>query len=225
MLRRSRLRGIERIIRRPTQFIAFRINFGGNSRVCSKFELFLKLADVIWQNFLKPISCTNLPSDDDMRNVIDGRMQNIVTPWPGSVGHTINMQSTMSPASGIVNNASSASKENGSLPKTTTNPTLTPNYDTARLAVLAVYPFTMFLGFLSNHPPDSYFARKDNLINVLFLKFAWAWTSLAFFAHVARIPQKMGPTARYAVATVWWYLVTQWCFGPPIMDKVDLRSS
>ena len=50
----------------------------------------------------------------------------------------------------------------------------------------------------------------------------WAWTSIAFFLHVARVPQKIGPVARYVSATIWWILVTQWCFGAPIMDKVGL---
>jgi hypothetical protein len=134
------------------------------------------------------------------------------------------MQSTTSPSSGIYQNLPPSSKENGTPHNTSTNATLTPRVEPAQLAILAVYPFTVFLGFLSNHPPESYFARKDNFINILFLKFAWAWTSLAFFAHVARVPQKVGPSARYAVATIWWYLVTQWCFGPPIMDKVELTN-
>lgn len=194
--------------------------------VRSKLELLLKFADVgsrtkfakatFWRNFT-PGGTYETSSTEDSRS--------IVTPWLSTVGHSIVMQSTTSPSSGTAKNTSSASKENGFLPQTTTNPTLTPSFEPVRLALLALYPFTVFLGFLSNHPPDSYFARKDNFINVLFLKFAWGWTSLAFIAHATRVPQKIGPTARYAVATIWWYLVTQWCFGPPIMDKVDLRSS
>jgi hypothetical protein len=73
---------------------------------------------------------------------------------------------------------------------------------------------------VSNRPPESYFARKDNFVNVYFLKFGWLWTSLAFFAHTSQVTNVIGPFVRYVVATIWWYLVTQWCFGPPIMDKV-----
>ena len=162
-----------------------------------------------------------------MRNVIDQntRSQNIVgRPLGWGRQESIIMQSATSPSAGIYQNLPPSSKENGTLHNTSTNATLTPRVEPAQMAILAVYPFTVFLGFLSNHPPESYFARKNNFINILFLKFAWAWTSLAFFAHVARVPQKVGPSTRYAVATIWWYLVTQWCFGPPIMDKVVLTK-
>jgi Inositol phospholipid synthesis and fat-storage-inducing TM len=93
------------------------------------------------------------------------------------------------------------------------------NLVTIELVLLAVYPVTVILGMISNHPRESYFALKNNFINVYFLKFAWAWTTIAFIPHLIQLPRKAAPLARYAVATIWWFLVTQWCFGPPIMDK------
>jgi Inositol phospholipid synthesis and fat-storage-inducing TM len=96
----------------------------------------------------------------------------------------------------------------------------TPGLVHLELAILAVYPLTVLLGIISNHPPESYFAKKTNLINLFFLKFGWAWTTIAFIPHLSRLPQKVAPSVRYAAATIWWYVVTQWCFGPPIMDKV-----
>ena len=112
-------------------------------------------------------------------------------------------------------------KGNGTATTKLTTPTLTPKLIPIQIIIFASYPITVLLGIVSNHTTESYFSRKNNIINVLFLKFTWAWTTIAFFAHVARIPQKVAPIARYLIATTWWYLVTQWCFGPPIMDKVS----
>ena len=115
---------------------------------------------------------------------------------------------------------SSSQHTNGSLHSKAPPASLTPRLPLTQIAIVATYPITVLLGLVSNHPPDSYFARRDNFINVYFLKFAWFWTSIAFFAHVVRVPRKVAPLVRYLAATVVWYLVTQWCFGPPIMDKV-----
>lgn len=78
------------------------------------------------------------------------------------------------------------------------------------------------------HAP-SYFARKDNLFNVLFVKRGWLWITVAFVAFVATHPAfrnaKTATTttaraaARWALVTGWWILVTQWCFGPPLIDR------
>jgi hypothetical protein len=125
-----------------------------------------------------------------------------------------------SPSMRTTDMIASTSKPNGTTPSKPATPSLTPKLIPIPVMLFAVYPITVLLGILSNQPPESYFSRKDNLINVLFLKSAWLWTSFAFFSHIARVPQKIGPVARYGVATIWWYLVTQWCFGPPIMDKV-----
>ena len=117
-------------------------------------------------------------------------------------------------------------KTNGIPPTTTRAQTasLKPNLVPFQLAILALYPITVLLGILSNHPPESYFARKDNFVNVVFLKFSWGWTSLAFLALLPHVHEKARSLARYSVAAIWWYLVTQWCFGPPIMDKVGFMG-
>ncbi|TLS24933.1 hypothetical protein PpBr36_08894 [Pyricularia pennisetigena] len=71
----------------------------------------------------------------------------------------------------------------------------------------------------------SYFARKDNIFNVLFVKRGWAWITGAFLTFLAT-HQGIAPTAakaraavRWALVTGWWVLVTQWCFGPPLIDR------
>lgn len=71
----------------------------------------------------------------------------------------------------------------------------------------------------------SYFARKSNLFNVVFVKQGWGWMSLAFLVFVLTHPglgssaRKVKAGIRWGIVTVWWFLVTQWCFGPPIIDR------
>ena len=80
---------------------------------------------------------------------------------------------------------------------------------------------------------SSYFADKRNLFNVYFVKQAWAWTTLCFFAFVATshlFPPKSTAISvtssdrtnslwiharRYLLATLFWFYVTQatWFFG------------
>ncbi|KAH8422736.1 putative inositol phospholipid biosynthesis protein Scs3 [Aspergillus melleus] len=79
-------------------------------------------------------------------------------------------------------------------------------------------------------PPVNYFARKDNIFNVYFVKVGWLWTTLAFSFLLFSLPSYAAPSshqprrigqaiARYALATLVWYLTTQWFFGPAIIDR------
>jgi len=71
----------------------------------------------------------------------------------------------------------------------------------------------------------SYFARKDNVLNTLFVKRGWAWFTLAFAFWAATHPSlatvrgRPRAAARWAVVTAFWFLTTQWCFGPPLIDR------
>lgn len=71
----------------------------------------------------------------------------------------------------------------------------------------------------------SYFARKDNLFNTLFVKRGWAWITVAFFGFVFTHPalgsagRRARASVRWAVVTTWWVFVTQWFFGPAIIDR------
>jgi hypothetical protein len=89
-----------------------------------------------------------------------------------------------------------------------------------------------------SHPPDlapSYFARKSNILNIYFVKILWVWITGAFGLFLITHPLT-GPTAtsrtgfelsvrrlqalvRYLVVTVWWIAVTQWFFGPALIDR------
>lgn len=77
----------------------------------------------------------------------------------------------------------------------------------------------------------SYFARKSNVFNVYFVKIGWFWTTLAFFLLIFSHPS-LGPSlrptitrrriqaaVRYLCITSVWIFVTQWFFGPPIIDR------
>ncbi|KAL5357942.1 inositol phospholipid synthesis and fat-storage-inducing TM-domain-containing protein [Aspergillus floccosus] len=121
-------------------------------------------------------------------------------------------------------------------------------------AALLVYPATLIVGSLFSvlsptahgarasayddpattaaaaHTPVNYFARKNNIFNVYFVKIGWLWTTLAFAtilltqpaytAASARRPRRLAQAlARYALATLVWWLTTQWFFGPAIIDR------
>lgn len=80
--------------------------------------------------------------------------------------------------------------------------------------------------------PVNYFARKDNIFNLYFVKIGWLWTTLAFTALLVSQPAYTASRARhhrprrlaqailrYTLVTSAWYLTTQWCFGPAIIDR------
>lgn len=159
------------------------------------------------------------------------------------------------------------------------------------LIILLLYPITCILGQLvySTGPPSSYFSNKKNILNVVFVKNGWFWTSVAaILLLLARLkfsydkrsldvshgnsyqgvsrqegnesnqaaeilsvqPELQGQDSiqqepheggisitkakkqsatvdivksfvlRYTIATLWFILFTQWCFGVPLMDKI-----
>ncbi len=114
--------------------------------------------------------------------------------------------------------------------------------------LLSIYPATLLLGSIfstispatrgapysavsQSHPPEfapSYFAQKKNVFNVYFVKVGWFWTTLAFFVFwifhpghgVGLSRRRVRAFARYTVLTLWWVFVTQWFFGPPLIDTM-----
>ncbi|RCI14597.1 hypothetical protein L249_6562 [Ophiocordyceps polyrhachis-furcata BCC 54312] len=80
----------------------------------------------------------------------------------------------------------------------------------------------------------SYFARKSNVFNVVFVKRGWGWTTFAFvfFLFAGGLESSSSPSSsavvdrvrvqaflRWCCATAWWVCVTQWCFGPALIDR------
>lgn len=84
-------------------------------------------------------------------------------------------------------------------------------------------------------PPESpvnYFARKNNIFNIYYVKIGWLWLTLAFLSLLISQPAYRSSAAgpkqprriaqavlRYLLATTVWYLMTQWFFGPPVIDR------
>lgn len=85
----------------------------------------------------------------------------------------------------------------------------------------------------TNPNPVNYFARKNNIFNLYFVKIGWLWTTLAFLALLLAHPAYTSPrldsslrfrraaqtSLRYLLVTVAWILTTQWFLGPPIIDR------
>jgi hypothetical protein len=137
---------------------------------------------------------------------------------------------------------------------------------TLSAAALLVYPATLLLGSLYSiisptanpsrdtqpasplvpslasdlhlsESPVNYFARKNNIFNVYFVKIGWLWTTAAFVSLLifqplysssrpqsssqqeARFRRTLQALLRYTLATTAWYLSTQWFFGPAIIDR------
>ena len=77
----------------------------------------------------------------------------------------------------------------------------------------------------------SYFARKDNILNRYFVKVAWFWVSVSYAAflflhsstgpprNLVLTPKRLRGILRWMLVTGWWILVTQWCFGPALIDR------
>ncbi|TVY78240.1 FIT family protein scs3 [Lachnellula suecica] len=77
----------------------------------------------------------------------------------------------------------------------------------------------------------SYFAKKSNVFNLFFVKQGWAWVTFSYlffiFTHPSTgtpfnmdlTPRRWRGMVRYGLVTGWWMLVTQWCFGPAIIDR------
>ncbi|RFU26940.1 hypothetical protein B7463_g9403, partial [Scytalidium lignicola] len=77
----------------------------------------------------------------------------------------------------------------------------------------------------------SYFAKKSNVFNQFFVKRGWAWITISFFyflfthpsngppGSLVLTPRRLRGIFRWALITLWWIFVTQWFFGPAIIDR------
>jgi Inositol phospholipid synthesis and fat-storage-inducing TM len=86
----------------------------------------------------------------------------------------------------------------------------------------------------------SYFAGKQNILNLYFVKIGWFWTTLAFILlqlttaatkakpthqqHCSSTTttsnrSKLQPLLRYILITLSWIMTTQWFFGPALIDR------
>ncbi|KAF2107442.1 inositol phospholipid synthesis and fat-storage-inducing TM-domain-containing protein [Lophiotrema nucula] len=157
---------------------------------------------------------------------------------------TSNLASTNGQPTPLTASMPASSIRNPLTPSNTRSPFL-PTRLEAQL--LAIYPVTLLLGSIfstlspasrgapysavsQSHDPataPSYFAQKKNVFNVYFVKKGWFWTTLAFAIFLV-FNSGLGPgltkkrirsVLRYAAITTWWVIVTQWFFGPPLIDR------
>jgi hypothetical protein len=85
-----------------------------------------------------------------------------------------------------------------------------------------------------SHDPKfapSYFAQKSNLFNQIFVKKGWFWITVSYFlflfTHASTgpsytptiTPKRIRGVLRWGIVTIWWIFVTQWFFGPAIIDR------
>lgn len=112
--------------------------------------------------------------------------------------------------------------------------------------LLSIYPLTTIIGQLvqwfESLPTASYFSSKRNLINVVFVKRGWFWVSVLVALKAYELATTTKPASsssaknnntptsvfdkikylllRYGIATLWWFIFSQWFLGPPLMDRV-----
>ena len=72
-----------------------------------------------------------------------------------------------------------------------------------------------------------YFANKSNLLNVIFIKRAWGWTSAAFLFLYLTSPsdtQIIERMYKWLAETAIWLVFTSWFFGPAVLERVIALS-
>ncbi|RDB25232.1 FIT family protein scs3 [Hypsizygus marmoreus] len=72
-----------------------------------------------------------------------------------------------------------------------------------------------------------YYANKSNILNVYFIKKAWAWTTGAFLLLWFTSPPSIRIAQRWwkwAIATAMWLVFTSWFFGPALLERLNLAS-
>jgi Inositol phospholipid synthesis and fat-storage-inducing TM len=87
-----------------------------------------------------------------------------------------------------------------------------------------------------SHLAPSYFAQKKNIFNLYFVKVGWFWVTLSMallllthpyfgrpldvLSHpLGRNMRRAKAALRWLCATLVWAAVTQWFFGPPLIDR------
>ncbi|ORX40499.1 inositol phospholipid synthesis and fat-storage-inducing TM-domain-containing protein [Kockovaella imperatae] len=84
--------------------------------------------------------------------------------------------------------------------------------------------------FLTRDRPGApYLARKSNILNRLFVKYCWGWTSLAFISHLISSPPSASSSRftrliAFGAGTATWLVFTTWFFGAGLGDRVIALS-
>jgi Inositol phospholipid synthesis and fat-storage-inducing TM len=68
-------------------------------------------------------------------------------------------------------------------------------------------------------------ASKRSFLNVIFLKWSWAWSTAAFLPLFFTSP--LSRTRRFLqwfIATIAWFTLTSWFFGPALLTRLTLAT-
>ncbi|KAF9112660.1 hypothetical protein BGX27_003005 [Mortierella sp. AM989] len=164
-------------------------------------------------------------------------------------------------------------QELANTPASTTPPdTFLAKYLLPHQYIAILFPITLLLGSLFGSiggSRASYFSNKRNILNIIFVKNGWGWTTLVFLAYLAivygkalikeeqntqnaeaqssntneeprtrtrsteasqpavghstsKVPSDIIVKAltRWGLATAYWWIISQWFFGPGLFDRV-----
>lgn len=102
-----------------------------------------------------------------------------------------------------------------------------------QIVLLSTFPILIVIGqFMNRFSPEetihNYFTSRGNLVNTYFVKFGWFWTIFSYSVIIFTKIRKSGINRRLmilsitkvTIITIGWILFTQWCFGPPLMDRI-----
>ncbi|CAO3595322.1 unnamed protein product [Absidia cylindrospora] len=99
---------------------------------------------------------------------------------------------------------------------------------------VALYILSVVISFIYSalsSPPNTYFSTKGNVFNVFFIKKGWFWVTVVYGCYVYFILNKQWSSQqitqsiyRFACATLYWYVMTQWFLGPSFIDRVYVAT-
>jgi hypothetical protein len=104
-----------------------------------------------------------------------------------------------------------------------------------REAICCFYVFTIVIGSIFGHLISfktywsnevvTFWSKKSNFVNQYFVKIGWFWTSVCFFTYAILYAKfAIFRFKRWALATLYWFITTQWFFGPSIMDRIFVMT-
>lgn len=95
--------------------------------------------------------------------------------------------------------------------------------------------------FINHDNTEGFFKNKKNILNIIFVKKGWAWTTLViiifyvlvYFKNKKNSEKNISQSNKnifkkalisYIMATLWWIFFTQWFFGYPLIHRFFLFS-
>ncbi|ORX35196.1 hypothetical protein BCR36DRAFT_412894 [Piromyces finnis] len=71
------------------------------------------------------------------------------------------------------------------------------------------------------------YTKKKSVINQYFAKLGWAWTTLVIFIFYLfsgkTKKSKIYSLIRYIIASLYWFILCKWAFGPGIFNRIQLQ--